>query len=208
MAGSCTGCQPPTCDAESHFSPQYCSCVADTSPIIIDTDGSGFHLTSARDGVLFDFFGDGKLVRIAWTSAGSTNGWLALDRNGNGLIDSAKELFGNFTEQPNSRNPNGFIALSLFDEPQNGGNGDGLIDNRDAIWPKLLVWIDKNHDGVSQTDELHTLDEVGIQSIGLMYRESRRVDEFGNEFRYKGFLNPDHGDKVNRVIYDVLLGNF
>jgi hypothetical protein len=52
---------------------------------------------------------------------------------------------------------------------------------------------------------LHHLDEVGIHSIGLMYTESRRVDAYGNQFRYRGFLNPDKGDNVNRVIYDVIL---
>jgi hypothetical protein len=157
--------------------------------------------------VLFDFFGNGKPFAIAWTAPNSTNAWLALDRNGNGLIDSGLELFGNVTPQPPSDNPNGFLALAVFDEPENGGNGDGIIDNRDAVWTKLLVWIDANHDGVSQPNELHHLDEVGIHSIGLMYSESRRVDSYGNEFRYKGYLNPENGDRANRVIYDVILTN-
>ena len=204
-AGSCVNCAPPACDPPQSWSPQYCECYTYPSPILIDTDGSGFHLTSASEGVLFDFFGNGKPIQISWTAPGSTNGWLALDRNGNGKIDSAKELFGNITEQPQSTDPNGFLALAVFDEPQNGGNGDGIIDSHDAIWPKLLVWIDANHDGISQPEELHHLDEVGIHSIGLMYRESRRVDEYGNEFRYKGRLDPDRGDNVNRVIYDVIL---
>jgi hypothetical protein len=172
---------------------------------VIDTDGSGFHLTSAASGVLFDFFGNGKPVQIAWTAQGSTNGWLALDREGDGEISSAKDLFGNITAQPPSDSPNGFLALAVFDEPANGGNGDGIIDNRDAVWPKLLVWIDANHDGISQPEELHHLDDVGIHSIGLMYTESLHVDAYGNQFRYKGHLNPDKGDNVNRVIYDVIL---
>jgi hypothetical protein len=170
------------------------------SPIIIDTDGDGFHLTSADDGVYFDFFGNGQIRRVAWTAAGSTNGWLALDRNGNGQIDSAKDLFGNITEQPASSNPNGFLALAVYDS-----NGDGLIDKHDPIWPNLLVWIDANHDGISQPDELHRLDDVGVHSICLKYVESAHTDAFGNEFRYNGKLNPVKGDDVNRVIYDVFL---
>jgi hypothetical protein len=71
----------------------------------------------------------------------------------------------------------------------------------------LLVWIDANHDGISQPEELRHLDDIGIHSIGLMYTESRREDTYGNEFRYKGHLNPDKGDKVDRVIYDVILTN-
>jgi hypothetical protein len=175
------------------------------SPILIDTDGSGFHLTSVRKGIVFDFFGDGNPIQIAWTAKRSTNGWLALDKNNNGRIDSAKELFGNITDQPESSDPNGFLALAVYDQPENGGNGDGIIDSKDAVWSKLLIWIDSNHDGISQPEELHHIDEMGIHSIGLMYQESRRVDAFGNEFRYKGWLNPDRGEKVGRVIYDVIL---
>ena len=141
---------------------------------------------------------------MAWTAKGSTNGWLALDRNGNGHIDTGKDLFGNVTDQPTSSNPNGFLALAVFDQPEYGGNGDGEIDSNDAIWTKLLVWIDSNHDGVSQPEELHHLDEYGIHSISLMYTESQKVDAYGNELRYKGSLNPGTSD-VNRIIYDVIL---
>lgn len=206
---NCTNsnCVPPTCPDMQDWNPALCECYQYSTPIVIDTDGSGFHLTSAANGVLFDFFGNGKPIQIAWTAQGSTNGWLALDREGTGLISSAKDLFGNITPQPPSNNPNGFLALGVFDEPENGGNGDGIIDSHDAVWTKLLVWIDANHDGVSQPEELHHLDEIGIHSIGLMYTESRRVDAYGNEYRYKGYLNPEKNDNVNRVIYDVILTN-
>jgi hypothetical protein len=203
----CTNCIPPSCPTGQVWNPAYCSCWIPSgyTPIIIDTDGTGFHLTSAANGVLFDFFGNGNPIQIAWTAQGSTNGWLALDRYGDGHIDSGTDLFGNITSQPPSENPNGFLALAVFDEPENGGNGDGIIDSRDAVWSKLLVWIDTNHDGISQPEELHPLDELGIHSISLRYRESKRVDAFGNQFRYRGWLDPDKGDNVNRVIYDVIL---
>lgn len=204
-SGTCTNCIPPTCTGGAAWNPTYCSCYLYGSPIIIDTDGSGFHLTSAPNGVLFDFYGTGHPVQMSWTEKGSTNGWLALDRNGNGVIDGAKELFGNITPQPSSSDPNGFRALAVFDEPENGGNGDGVIDAQDAVWPKLLVWIDANHDGISEPGELHHLDEMGIHSIDLRYGESRYTDAFGNQFRYKGRLNPDKGGSVNRKIYDVIL---
>jgi len=132
------------------------------SPIVIDTDGTGFHLTSAADGVLFDFYGDGKPIQIAWTAKGSTNGWLALPKNGQ--ITSARDLFGNISPQPltKAHPPNGFAALAIYDTSAYGGNNDGVIDSKDAVWSKLRVWIDANHDGVSQPEELHTLEEIGI----------------------------------------------
>ena len=137
---------------------------------------------------------------MGWTASGSTNGWLALDRNRNGKIDNAQELFGNMTQQPGSSTPNGFLALSTFDD-----NHDGVIDDQDQIWPYLLVWIDSNHDGVSQPEELHHLDDLGIHSIGLKYTLSRYVDQFGNEFRYKGQIDEEEGRHDSRTIYDVFL---
>ncbi len=208
--GGC-GLQPDECvdccPVGEHWDPATCSCKG-TSPIVIDTTGKGFHLTSAEDGVMFDFNGDGKPFKLSWTAEDSGNAFLALDRNHNGRIDSAKELFGNITEQPPSPDPNGFLALAEFDKPENGGNGDGIIDSRDAVFSHLLLWIDANHDGISQPNELHALPEMGVYSLALTYTESRRTDQFGNQFRYRSAVNPDPEDgesRDGRVTYDVFL---
>lgn len=186
--------------------PGSCSCEF-ASPIIIDTTGEGFRLTSAESGVDFDILGDGKPSRIAWTAPSSGNAFLALDRNHNGKIDSGKELFGNLTDQPPSKHPNGFLALAEFDKPENGGNGDGIIDARDDVFSHLLLWIDENHDGISQPNELHTLPELGVYSINLRYRDDRSYyDAYGNWFHYQSALNPNPQDgesKDGRFIYDV-----
>ena len=136
----------------------------------------------------------------------SGNAFLALDRDGNGVIDNGKELFGDATDQPQSDDRNGFRALAVFDDPKNGGNGDGIIDEHDNIWPSLRLWIDANHDGISQPTELYKLDDLGIHSISLKYTDSRHEDEFGNLFRYKGTNNVEPGqrDDVDRVIWDVI----
>lgn len=160
-----------------------------TSPIIIDTEGEGFHLTSADAGVTFDMSGAGHPFQIAWTDAHYHNAFLALP-GADGLIHNGKELFGNFTPQPPSNNPNGFIALAQYDKRENGGNEDGIIDERDEVFSRLRLWIDENHDGICQPGELHRLPELGVYSLALNYNESRRTDQFGNQFRYKARVNP------------------
>jgi hypothetical protein len=193
-----------TCGTEGWF----CNCYpgnCSTCPIIIDTANQGFHLTGWKDGVLFNFFPDVDMpFKVSWTDPNYENGWLVLDRNGNGLIDNGTELFGNLTQQPPSQTPNGFAALAVFDLPENGGNDNGLIDSGDAVYSKLRVWIDANHDGISQPNELKTLAELGIDHINLSYRAFPFVDRFGNQYRYQGMLW-DGADKD--AAYDVFLLN-
>jgi hypothetical protein len=189
-----TRCAPPGC----------CG-----SPIIIDVSGQGFNLTNATNGVLFDISGTGNAWQIGWTAVGSDNAFLALPGS-DGLVHNGKELFGNFTPQPLSSDPNGFRALAVYDQPENGGNGDGIIDARDEIFSSLRLWIDTNHDGICQPEELHTLPSLGVYSISLEYWLSRKRDQWGNLFRYRGDVNPPD-DPSNpaaaseRVTYDVFL---
>ena len=171
---------------------------------VIDALGQGFHLTDVNHGVQFKFFTNKPPVQVSWTDAAFRNGWLALDRNGNGLIDDATELFGNLTSQPQNPNRNGYIALAVFDDPQNGGNGNGLIDPRDTVYDRLRVWIDANHNGVSEPGELHRLRELGVFSIDLRYRMSKYVDPNGNQFRYQARIR-DQAGRRHDACYDVIL---
>ena len=183
-----------------------CSIRGCTSPLLIDTRGHTFELTSAKDGVVFDIHGDGHPILISWTVPNSGVGFLALDRNHNGTIDDGKELFGNFTSQDPNTSPNGFAALREFDKAPLGGNGDGIVDRRDAVFGDLLIWIDKNHDGQSQPDELHQLETFGIISIGLDVVKTNRIDKYGNAFRYRSTLTFDQhrsNAEMSKFIYDV-----
>jgi hypothetical protein len=169
---------------------------------VIDIGGGGLHLTSAADGVLFKLNLDPKL-EWAWTQ-GSTNAWLALPDE-NGLVLSGKQLISNVMTLPDGTNaPNAFEALAAYDNPLNGGNGDGVIDAKDAIFSKLRLWIDANHDGLSESSELFTLPELGISAIHLDYKADGKQDQYGNTFRYRAKVDrADHTDGPQA--YDVYL---
>jgi len=208
-------CFPPTAAActpqpqivawcsDYNFGTCTCDGTIEKSPVLVDVLGNGLALTSADRGVTFDITGTGNMEQLSWTQAGSDDAFLALDRNGNGLIDNGGELFGNFTPQPiplDGSERNGFWALTGFDS-----NHDGKIDRRDTVFSSLRLWQDMNHNGISEPSELHTLEGLGLKSIDLDYRESRRRDRFGNWFRYRAKVKDSRDTQLGRWAWDVFL---
>jgi len=204
---------PPSCapapECQS-WDPDTCLCQDEilnfqdkgVSPILMAVGhSSDYGLVGPLVGVLFDLDADGVRDRVGWTEAGTAVAFLALDRNHNGLVDNGRELFGNYTPLEGDQTAqHGFEALAAWDEPAAGGNGDGWIDAADAVWPSLQVWIDSNHDGFSQPEELNSLATFDITKISTTAFSERRRDQFGNEFRLRGtFIISGHP----RWAYDV-----
>ena len=166
------------------------------SPIVLDLDGDGVIRTvGVTSGVNFDHAADGFAERSGWVAPGDA--LLVWDRNGNGTIDSGRELFGSETLLPNGMKAiNGFEALKAFD-----ANGDGVIDANDPVFAQLRVWVDANTDARTGEGELLTLEQAGVRSINLTYSESGFVDAQGNAHKQVGTYTTT--DDQTRAATDV-----
>jgi hypothetical protein len=177
--------------------PESCS-----SPIVINFENGDYRLTGKNAPVLFDMPGNGHPVLIGWTAAGADEAFLWLDRNHNGKVTSGAELFGNFTPLKSGRMAiNGFEALAEFD-----ANRDGIIDEHDPIWSRLMLWRDLNHNALSESSEISPLDASDVTAIDLDDHWTGRHDPWGNAFRYKSLISIRNrsGHAVRkRPVYDI-----
>lgn len=157
---------------------------------VLDIAGDGFHFTSAADGVMFDMNGSGRPVRSGWTKAESDDGFLFFDTNGNGRVDSGRELLGNGWRRPDgSRVASGDDALTVIQGLLHRIPGGvpaerqhyAYLDARDDAFARLRYWRDANHNGRSELTELLTLSQVGIVRILVSFEMPPRMpDAQGN----------------------------
>jgi hypothetical protein len=136
-------------------------------PLVLDLDGGGITTSAINPNapIYFDQDGDGTRTATGWIAAGEAI--VVRDLNGNGLIDSGRELFGDntiLTHGPRAGQTatNGFEALADMDS-----NLDGKFDARDADFASVKLWKDRNQDGVSQSDELFTFAQNNIWNIEI-----------------------------------------
>ncbi|PIE58616.1 MAG: hypothetical protein CSA33_02885 [Desulfobulbus propionicus] len=115
-------------------------------PLVVHFSGTAAELTQRS--FFFDIDADGQEDQIAFVKPGS--GFLALDRNGDGVVNDGSELFGALTG-------NGFAELAAYDQ-----DGNAWIDEQDAIYDRLQIWT-KDSAGHDQ------LTALGAQGIGAVY---------------------------------------
>jgi hypothetical protein len=87
----------------------------------------------------------------------------------------------------------------------NGGDNDAVITMHDSVFMSLRLWQDINHNGTSEPSELKTLSSVGLSSIELDYKDSKKLDNYGNSFRYRAKVKDSHGAQLGRWAWDVFL---
>ncbi len=115
-------------------------------PLVVNFSDVPANLTSMD--FFFDLDQDGEKEKVK--SLGEGSGFLALDKNGDGIINDGSELFGTMTGD-------GFFDLSMYDE-----DGNGWIDESDSVFEKLKIWA-KDPSG---NDILYTLKD---KNIGAMF---------------------------------------
>lgn len=142
-------------------------------PLILNFDGNAAELTDQK--FYFDLDCDGKKELISGLESGS--GYLALDKNGDGVIGDGRELFG-----PGSGN--GFEELAAYDE-----DGNGWIDENDVIFNSLKIWC-KDENG---NDRLYSLAEKGVGAICLQ--------NVSTDFSLKNAKNETNGIIRNTGIF-------
>ncbi len=141
----------------------------DNTPLVVAFDNQPIEFTR---GAAFAFHG-GAPAATDWPTA--TTPWIALDANGDGVIDRGAELFGSDTVLPGGATAaNGFSALEALD-----ANHDGVIDATDPMFAALVLWSDRDADGRSSSRELAPLAQR-IVSITLAATLETRCDARGN----------------------------
>jgi len=80
-----------------------------------------------------------------------------------------------------------------------------LINANDAVFQKLSLWQDVNHNGRSEASELHTLPELGLKVVFLDYAYSSRTDQYGNAFKFRARVKDTNDAQLGRWAWDVFL---
>ena len=155
------------------------------SPISIDLNGDGLQTMSIDQGIKFDILNSGNAVNTGWISG--EDGFLAVDENGNGQIDSIAELFGGGVGE-------GFGKLDSFDS-----NQDGVVNANDMSFNQLRIWQDANENGLTDNGEVVSLEQAGILGLNTSYESTFTGDEHGNVLGERGTAIAATGQTLDMI---------
>jgi len=163
-----------------------------SDPLIIDLNGNGiFDITTIQGGVNFDLHTPGRKQAMAWTNG---DGFLFLDRNGNGIADSGLEFFGNQTEFRD-----GFEHIRIYDD-----NKDNFLTKEDEKYNSIYIWSDFDMDGVCTSNEVASLEEFSIDAISVVGVDVD-INTPGGKIEYVSLAFADHTAAL--LVGDVFLRN-
>jgi len=178
---------------------------SESCPLILDLNGDGIRTTGLDDPVHFWIDLNGRTETTAWTNPATEEAFLWTDLNHDHLAQ-VTELFGSrMRASHGDYHANGFEALDTYDRPELGGNGDGRITQSDSIWARLKLWVDRNHDGISQPTEISVLSSHRIVALNLHHSDGDTYDEYGNEIYLIGsYVVRSHGNETEeRLMADI-----
>ena len=177
-------------------------CIDTTCPVVIDTEHDGFEFGGEERRVAFAMWPYEGFQVQNWVVPRGDDAFLALDLNGNGAIDDGTELFGNGTllYLENRLAENGFIAMAQYDRFALGGNEDGRLSPEDEVWPDLLMWLDRDADGVTDRGELTPVIDSDLIEISLITYETNHWDRNQNWWRFPGIAKSQTPEGKTRPI--------
>jgi hypothetical protein len=172
-------------------------CEKQYSPLILDTTGQGFKLSGIESGVHFDLNANGHHLLTGWPAVNNVGFLVRPYANG---VTSGRQLFGSATILSNGMlAANGFEALKDLDS-----NADGVFNAADKEWNSVMLWFDRNENGVVDPGELVALSDAGVQSINLNYVDVMEVDSHGNQTRERStFRRLINGKSIPLQIIDI-----
>ena len=152
--------------------------VALVDPLVINYDGPAAQFTEST--FEFDLNGDGEVEQIPQLKVGS--GFLALDLNGDGMINDGSELFGPSTGD-------GFGELAAYDS-----DGNGWIDEADEVFHQLRLW---NGDSQQMTLAQANVGAIYLGNTAAQFSLKDSANQLQGQCRTAGvFLKEDGGAGV------------
>jgi len=154
-------------------------------PLVINFGGSVASFSDRTMSFDIDFDGDQDTIQML----NANSGYLALDKNDNGLVDDGSELFGPQTNH-------GYGELAQYDE-----DGNGWIDENDSVFNHLKIWF---HDEAGSSRLVALTDKnVGAIYLGSVDTQMNMYSSSGlaGALRESGLVLLENGE--SRIMQEL-----